>query len=137
RPSERRQLLAALLVVLVAMVVVVILRPTSKHPPAPPRPVASMFQDDDHLLYSSTPVVTHTLKMLKALGVGELRATMLWKAIAPDPLGRRAPTGFAAGDPAAYPLVAWAPYDRLVTLARARGMVVDFVLSAPGPMWAM
>ena len=133
--SERRQLLAALCLVLIALVAVIVVR-TSAKPAAPvPRLVASMFQDDDHLLYSATPVVTQTLNTLKGLGVNEVRATVLWSALAPG--GTSRPAGFNATDPADYPAAAWVPYDRLVRLAGARGIAVDFNLTAPGPQWAM
>jgi hypothetical protein len=133
--SERRQLLAALLLIAVALVVVVIVRTSGA--PAGPRAMASIFQDDDHLLYASTPVVTRTLDTLESLGVTELRATVLWKVIAPDPGSTAPPAGFRAGDPSAYPAASWAPYDRLVELAQARDIGVDFDITAPGPLWAM
>jgi hypothetical protein len=96
-----------------------------------------MFQDDDHLLYASTATVTSTLDTLKSLGVDQVRATVLWRAIAPDPAATAAPAGFDASNPSDYPAAAWAPYDRLVELARGRGIGVDFNVGAPGPLWAM
>jgi hypothetical protein len=96
-----------------------------------------MFQDDQLLIDSSTATVTRTLSELQALGVDRLRLTILWSAIAPDPDQPIPPAGFDAARPAAYPARAWAPYDRIVTLARARGIGVDFDLTAPGPRWAM
>ena len=101
------------------------------------RPLASMFQDDRYLIYSSTPTVIRTLDGLAALGVDQLRITVLWSAIAPAPGSPRRPAGFDAADPAAYPRPAWAPYDRVVKLARARGLAVNFDVTAPGPRWAM
>ncbi|MGH2866980.1 MAG: hypothetical protein ACRDNK_05350 [Solirubrobacteraceae bacterium] len=121
-------------------------------PGARPRPVASgvevalshtrhaiesMFQDDRALIYSPRAKVVRTLDALRALGVDRLRVTMLWSAIAPAPLAPTAPAGFAPTDPGAYPAGAWAPYDRLLALARARGLAVDLDLTAPGPLWAM
>ncbi len=99
--------------------------------------VESIFQDDDHLLYSPTPTVAQTLDTLRGLGVDRLRLTVLWAAIAPAPLARVRPAHFDASNPAAYPPVAWAPYDRIVRLARARGIGVAFNVTAPGPLWAM
>jgi hypothetical protein len=108
---------------------------------SPSRPsrgvVESIFQDDDHLLYSPTPAVTRTLDTLRALGVDRLRLTVLWAAIAPDAASRVRPRHFDAADPAAYPPAVWAPYDRIVALARARGIGVAFNVTAPGPLWAM
>jgi hypothetical protein len=101
------------------------------------RPLGSMFQDDRFLLYSSTPTVVRTLDTLRELGVDRLRVTVLWSALAPAADSRIAPAGFDAANPVAYPSGAWAPYDRLLLLARARGLGVDFDLTAPGPLWAM
>jgi hypothetical protein len=105
---------------------------------ATPRgPLQSMFQDDQLLIDSPTATVTSTLDQLRALGVDRLRLTVLWSSIAPDPLANHPPAGFDPSQPAAYPPVAWARYDRVVVLARARGIGVDFDLTAPGPRWAM
>jgi hypothetical protein len=100
-------------------------------------PLESMFQDDRLLIYSPTATVTRTLNQLRALGVQRLRLTILWSAIAPDPLSPTAPAHFDASRPSAYPAGAWAPYDRVLELARQRGIGVDFDVTAPGPRWAM
>lgn len=134
--SPMRQLIAGLLVVAAAVIVeVAVLSSTSPSPPS--RHLESMFQDDDHLLYASTPTVTATLQTLRRLGVDTIRATLLWDAVAPQPTSTIAPAGFDASNPGAYPAAAWAPYDRLVELARADGITVNFNLTAPGPLWAM
>jgi hypothetical protein len=104
---------------------------------APRGGLESMFQDDRELIYSPAPVVARTLNVLRSLGVDRLRLTILWAAIAPRAQSATAPPGFDATDPAAYPPAAWAPYDRVVAMARARGIGVDFDLTAPGPRWAM
>jgi hypothetical protein len=96
-----------------------------------------MFQDDRYLIYSSTATVTRTLNRLRSLGVDRLRLTILWSAIAPAAASTHRPAGFDAADPAAYPARSWAPYDRVLELARARGIGVDFDVTAPGPLWAM
>jgi hypothetical protein len=105
--------------------------------PPPRSPLESMFQDDRELIYSSTATVTHSLDVLRSLGVDRLRLSILWAAIAPSPRASTAPPGFDAADPAAYPPGVWAPYDRVLRLARARGIGVDFDVTAPGPRWAM
>lgn len=136
-PSARRQLLAALIVILGALAAVVIARGGATSAAGASRPpVESIFQDDARLIYGSTPTVTHTLALLKRLGVDRVRATILWRALAPAPNSVAPPAGFDATDPRDYPAGAWAPYDRLVALARARGIGVDFNLTAPGPLWA-
>jgi hypothetical protein len=93
----------------------------------------SIFQDDQLLVDSPAPTVASTLDTLRSLGVDRVRITVLWASIAPP----TQPKGFNATDPAAYPAAAWAPYDRVVALARARGIDVDFNVTAPGPLWAM
>src|SRR5579859_1063236 len=143
RRSSMAQVLAGLTSVIVALVVVAVTpEGRARHSiPAPVRvggrALGSMFQDDKHLLYSSTPVVTRTLDLLRGLGVNQIRATVVWKALAPDPISRSAPRNFAATRPSAYPASVWQPYDRLDELARARGMTVNFNVTDPGPLWAM
>ncbi len=110
---------------------------SSGNHPAPRGPIESIFQDDQLLLYSPQPTVTRTLDTLRGLGVDRLRVTVLWLALAPDPTSTTEPSGFKASDPAAYNAAAWSPYDRLTRLAAARGIGVDFNVTAPGPLWAM
>jgi hypothetical protein len=115
-----------------------VVSPTAATPPAAPRgALESMLQDDRELIYSRGPTVARTLDELRSLGVDRVRLTILWAAIAPQPQSTARPAGFDAADPAAYPASAWAPYDRVLRLARARGIGVDFDLTAPGPRWAM
>ena len=97
----------------------------------------SMFQDDDYLLSQPTDTVAATLNALSSLGVDRLRVQVLWRAIAPGQNSSTEPAGFDATNPADYGAPGWAPYDRLVRLARARGIKVDFNVTAPGPLWAM
>jgi hypothetical protein len=96
-----------------------------------------MFQDDQFLLYEPTPIVVRTLDQLRALGVSQLRVTVLWRVAAPAPDSTSRPAGFVATDPAAYPPAAFALFDRVLELARARGMDVNFNVTAAGPRWAM
>jgi hypothetical protein len=110
---------------------------TSSSPRTPRGVVESIFQDDDHLLYAPTPTVNQTLDTLRGLGVDRLRLTVLWGAIAPVPLAPVHPPHFDASNPASYPAAAWAPYDRIVRLARTHGIGVAFNVTAPGPLWAM
>jgi len=123
--------------VLAAAAAALIVVLTSSSSASPPRSMESLFQDDDHLLYAPTATVTRTLDTLEGLGVDRIRATVLWRAIAPDPAATAPPGGFDASNPSDYPAAAWAPYDRLVELARTRGIGVDFNIAAPGPLWAM
>jgi hypothetical protein len=143
RPRSRPSgtLLAAGLAILVAAVVAVALLVSSSssspgdHPAR--GPMESIFQDDQLLLYSPQPTVVKTLDTLHGLGVDRVRVTVLWLAVAPAADATTEPSGFKASDPAAYGAAAWAPYDRLTKLAGARGIGVDFNVTAPGPLWAM
>ena len=96
----------------------------------------AMFQDDNLLIYSDTERVTQTLDELDALGVDRLRITLAWRAIAPGNEEDVKPAGFDSGDPAKYPPGAWDRWDRVLTLARARGIDVNFNISTPAPDWA-
>jgi hypothetical protein len=133
--ARRRLILPLLaLVAAAAAILVVVLAPGSG---AAPRKLESIFQDDQRLIDSPTPIVVRTLDTLASLGVDRIRVTVVWWALAPGHDSPRRPARFNAADPAAYPPGAWAPYDRLVELARERGIAVDFNLTAPGPLWAM
>jgi hypothetical protein len=152
--SSMRQVLAGLTVVIVALVAVALTGNSGSSAPsgsasasrgrttpaaaavARGRSLGSMLQDDPHLIYASTPTVARTLDTLKGLGVNQIRATVVWKGIAPDAFSTRAPR-FDATDPAAYPAPGWAAYDRLDELAHARGMTVNFNVTAPAPLWAV
>src|SRR5437870_13234440 len=81
----------------------------------------SILQDDDHLIYSSAATVNHTLDVLRSLGVDRVRVTVKWADIAPS-TGSRTRPGFDATNPAAYPAVNWAAYDRVVELSYAHGI---------------
>ncbi|HUE26351.1 MAG TPA: hypothetical protein VMP89_06220 [Solirubrobacteraceae bacterium] len=131
------RVLAAVIVLAAVAAALVIVLSSSSSGAAQPRAIESIFQDDDHLIYASTATVTNTLDELKGLGVDRIRATVLWRAIAPDPTGTAPPPRFDPSNPAAYPASSWAPYDRLVELAGARGIALDFNVGAPGPLWAM
>jgi hypothetical protein len=127
----------AALIVIAGFAAAVIIALTGPSPTPAPRQMESLFQDDDHLIYASTATVTRTLDTLAGLGVERIRATVLWRDIAPDPTAAKPPRGFDGSDPADYPASHWAPYDRLVELAAAHGIGVDFNVGAPGPRWAM
>ena len=143
------QVLAGLVVVIVGLVAVAITGSSRSVPARSAGPAASgadhlrgraigsMFQDDPHLIYASTAAVTRTLDILKSLGANQIRATVVWKGVAPEPLSPSAPRHFNGADPADYPAAAWLPYDRLDELAHARGMTLNFNVTAPAPRWAV
>jgi hypothetical protein len=127
--------LAALVAAAATLVVVLLVGSGSS---AHPRGLLeSMFQDDQYLLYSPTPKVIKSLDILRRLGVDRVRVQVLWLALAPAPMSAVKPAGFDATKPRDYPTAQWAPYDRVVRLARARGLSVNFDVTAPGPLWAM
>jgi hypothetical protein len=131
--------LAAATIAAIALAAVLI--PASAHAYHAP---ASIFQDDDSLVYADTATVTNTLNILQSLGVQQIRVTVQWNDVAPDSTSTTEPAGFDPTDPNDYTLTqfggspnVWAPYDRIVEMAAARGLVVDFNVTAPGPLWAM
>jgi hypothetical protein len=76
-----------------------------------------------------------TLDELDGLGVDALRVIVYWRNVAPAAASRTKPA-FTAEDPNAYPAAGWAPYDRILEGARARGMKVILTVSGPVPRWA-
>jgi Cellulase (glycosyl hydrolase family 5) len=96
----------------------------------------AMFQDDDHLIYPDDDGrVARTLDELQRLGVDRVRVTVAWRAIAPGNESDTKPA-FDATDPKAYPEGAWRKYERVVRMARERGIGVNFNVTAPAPDWA-
>jgi hypothetical protein len=147
RRSSMVQVLAGLAVVILALIGVALTGGSHSEPARAAqggssralarRALGSMFQDDPHLIYASTATVVRTLDILKGLGVNQIRATVVWKGVAPDPLSSTAPGRFNGADPAAYPAASWLPYDRLDELAQARGLTLNFNVTAPAPRWAV
>ncbi|MDQ3676581.1 MAG: cellulase family glycosylhydrolase [Actinomycetota bacterium] len=103
--------------------------------PAAPR-VATIVQDDAELLHRARQRIAATIDDLRALGVDWVRVTAGWSVIAPAPGGRRRPD-FDARDPAAYPPRAWSKLDRVMALARARGLRVAIDIAFWAPRWAV
>src|ERR1700716_2663450 len=63
----------------------------------------SIIEDDAHLELDPGG----TLARLRLLGAQVVRISVHWDMIAPAPTARRAPAGFNASDPAAYPVARW------------------------------
>ena len=105
-------------------------------PASASRTQEATFQDDDLLIFAETDQVVATLDELKALGVERLRVSMFWRAIAKGNELDTKPEGFDATDPEDYEPGAWDRWDRIVTLARERGMDVNFNVTTPAPDWA-
>jgi hypothetical protein len=98
----------------------------------------AIFQDDPQML-TSPALTARTLQILRSLGVGVIRVTVLWQSIAPNPTSTTRPA-FDATDPGAYPAANWGIYDEVVKDAQQDGIQVDFVLTGAvrigGPAWA-
>jgi hypothetical protein len=92
----------------------------------------SIIQDPTRLY--SDPV--GTMNTFRALGVGMVRIIVVWAQIAPGSQSHKAPRGFVAADPAAYPSGNWVPYDEMIEAAHADGIRVDLTLSGGAPRWA-
>lgn len=95
----------------------------------------SMFQDDVQLVYGTDQQVDNTLKTLASFGVDRIRVSVFWAIVAPAN-DQPVKPAFDATDPAAYPPNLWAPYDRIVRAAKARGILVNFNITSPVPRWA-
>jgi hypothetical protein len=107
--------------------------------PAPARAsstMESMFQDDDQLIYTTPAKRKARIRELARLGVDRIRVTIVWRAIAPDAESAERPRHFDATDPDAYSPGVWENYDNLVKRAYARGIGVNFNVTAPSPTWA-
>ena len=77
--------------------------------------MVSVMQDDNQLVYGNGAQLRNALDRMRGLGVEAVRATMLWKAIAPKNTARRKPRGFNGAKPGDVPA------DRVGSLRRARG----------------
>ena len=92
----------------------------------------SMFQDDPAVENNPQDVLGH----VRMLGGTMIKVWLNWSQVAPAHLSRRAPRGFNASNPAAYPPGAWRIFDTIVKDAAARGIGVNFDLGIQAPIWA-
>src|SRR5437764_15336837 len=97
RSRERRAQRFVLAVVLLALALVM---PASALASASQ---SSIFQDDDLLIYNTTPGTEQTLETLALLGIQSIRVSVYWRIVAPEPLSTTRPANFNAADPAPYP----------------------------------
>src|SRR3954468_3210058 len=84
-------------------------------------------QDDAQLLSENAGIRASALDAATALGAVSVRANVAWASASPSPTSRRAP---------AAPVYDFAPYDRLIADAAARGLHVQLTLTGPAPAWA-
>lgn len=123
--SSRKLLVLALL----AIPLVLLLPATRAHAS---NTQVSMFQDDPAL--ESNP--QYVLGQVRLLGGTMVKVWLNWSQLAPARLSRRAPRGFNASNPAAYPASHWSVYDRIVRDAAAQRIGVNFDLGIQAPIWA-
>src|SRR3954447_10493473 len=99
----------------------------------------SVMMDDDELVYRTDKLRDRTLDRMAALGVDEVRVTVLWSNVtlhAQDTKAEKARFHrLGADDPRAYPKLNWDRYDNLIRSAQARGIGVYFDITGPGPAW--
>ena len=93
----------------------------------------AMFEDDIQL--RSDPA--GTIAALRQLGVSNIRLSINWQNIAPDPKSHHKPHGFHGQDPAAYPRTNWTRYDSIMWQAAGAGISVGIMVTGPGPEWAV
>jgi hypothetical protein len=96
---------------------------------------ASVIVDDNQLIYSSAAHTKQVMQQLHALGVDDVKVSVVWSLVAPDPNSGTKPS-FDAADPGAYPSSAWSRYDAIASDAASLGMGVYFQLQGPDPAWA-
>ena len=105
--------------------------------PAPAAPyMVSVMQDDNQLVYGNDSQRRNALSRMRGLGVEAIRATVLWRSMAPDNDARRKPRGFNGAQPGDYPAHLWDRFDHLAVEAERRGLIVYFNPTGPGPRWA-
>jgi hypothetical protein len=135
-PLTFRRARRGALVVAAALLALVLLGPAA---PARANSVqTSIMMDDDHLVYGNDATREAALSVMQALGVDEVRVTVLWSnvALGIQQYDRAHHLAFRPADPASYPARNWNRYDALVASAQSRGMQVYFDVTGPGPDYA-
>ena len=97
--------------------------------------MVSIMQDDNQTVHGNRSQLRNALGRMKGLGVEAVRATLLWREVAPGPAAKRKPGGFNGAKPGAYPARNWDNFDALVVEATSRGLAVLFNPTGPGPRW--
>jgi hypothetical protein len=98
---------------------------------------ASVFMDDNLLLYRGDDVADRTLSELSGLGVDVVRVSVHWRTLAPGRSSGRKPARMAdATDPAHYDAAIFDKYDHLVRAAHQYGIEVLFNVTGLAPLWA-
>jgi hypothetical protein len=99
----------------------------------------SVMMDDDNLVYRGDKVRDQTLQRMKALGVDEVRVTVLWSVVADGARRTKALDArfrrLGADNPRAYPAANWDKYDRLARACVTVRIGCYFDVTGPGPAW--
>jgi hypothetical protein len=93
----------------------------------------TLFEAPRELLSSDDALREETLDEIQSMGVTDLRIVILWRSVAPSSGSSTPPVGFDSAGQDGY---LWAPYDRAINEARARGMHILVTISGPIPKWA-
>ena len=108
-----------------------------------PRPAAasdsqlSLVLDDNAFIYGFDNQRDAALDRIKTLGADGVRVTVSWAFLAGNLKHRpRRLRGRRAERPSGYSRLLWDRFDRLLVAAQARGLLVLFNITGPGPMWA-
>lgn len=89
---------------------------------------------EDGVVLNENPV--GDLARMKQIGANTVRVLLSWNTIAPSPNAKKAPKGFKAANPGAYPSSGWAQWDTIVRAAKTDGIRVDLDIIGPPPRWA-
>jgi hypothetical protein len=93
----------------------------------------TLFEAPRELLSPDDALRQKTLDEIQSMGVNDLRIVILWRSVAPSSGSSTPPAGFDSAGQDGY---LWAPYDRAINEARARGMHILVTISGPIPKWA-
>ena len=128
RPARSRALLAATVAALVLL---------ASGGTASASTSQESIMQDDRVLYTMGPQAQGiALDQMAALGVDTVHTLVTWRGFVNDRDATRAPRGFKADDPSAYPHDKWNPLDDMIRGATARGMKVLLTPTGPAPRWA-
>src|SRR5690242_5080444 len=86
----------------------------------------TLFEAPRELLSADDTLRDSTLDEIQGFGVNTLRVVILWRSVAPSSGSSTPPAGFDSAGQDGY---LWAPYDRVINEAHARGMKVLVTLS--------
>lgn len=92
---------------------------------------SAVFEEPSRLTGVDPAVQDVALDEIKQLGAEIVKFPILWRDVAP------AMNTGGLSDPNAYPAGAWDRFDRAYNGARARGMKVWIMITAPAPVWAV